>query len=76
MFRNTFSEELKLFLESSPESLVVLEPSIRDVLSDHPVLPQSELDSGLLADPVRFNSFCLSDTDSGTSEGQNDTQSK
>lgn len=40
------------FLVTSPETLILLSPSVRDFLSDHPVYPQPELES-MFTDPVR-----------------------
>ncbi|KAI5120230.1 hypothetical protein M0805_000044 [Coniferiporia weirii] len=51
IFREHFIEPLRSFLVSSPDSLIILEPSIRDILSDHPVFPQCEFDSSLMSDP-------------------------
>ncbi|THH11357.1 hypothetical protein EW145_g701 [Phellinidium pouzarii] len=51
IFRERFVESLRSFLKVSPDSLILLEPSIRDILSDHPVFPQCELDDSFMADP-------------------------
>ncbi|EJD04429.1 DNA polymerase alpha, subunit B [Fomitiporia mediterranea MF3/22] len=51
IFHRCFVEPLRSFLHASPESLVLVEPSIRDLLSDHPVYPQCEFDNNLFADP-------------------------
>ncbi|KAK2459673.1 hypothetical protein APHAL10511_008318 [Amanita phalloides] len=58
-----FLNPLKSFLESCPESIVLLLPSVRDILSDHAVYPQSEYPESLtgghprirlLPNPARF----------------------
>ncbi|KAL5518536.1 POL12 [Sanghuangporus vaninii] len=51
IFKRRFVEPLEDFLKASPQSLILLEPSIRDILSDHPVYPQCELDSVPFNDP-------------------------
>ena len=50
IFKEQFDEGLRSFLRASPNSLVLLQPSVRDILSDHPVLPQSELGRETLAE--------------------------
>lgn len=52
IFKEHFNRGLSSFLDASPNSLVLIEPSIRDILSDHPVLPQSEFDNDILTDMV------------------------
>ncbi len=53
LFYNQFAEKLHEFLETSPNSLILIVPSVRDVISNHCVYPQSPLDvSGLFVDPV------------------------
>ncbi|KAF8349223.1 DNA polymerase alpha/epsilon subunit B-domain-containing protein [Amanita rubescens] len=63
IYEARFLNPLKSFLEASPESIVLLLPSVRDLLSDHAVYPQSEhpeeLTGGhprirLLPNPARF----------------------
>ncbi|KAI0770357.1 DNA polymerase alpha, subunit B [Fomes fomentarius] len=62
MFRTEFVERLRDFLDSSPGSIVLLVPSVRDILSDHAVFPQCELSRTLcndsrihlLPNPARF----------------------
>ncbi|KAI0720520.1 DNA polymerase alpha, subunit B [Cerioporus squamosus] len=51
MFRTEFVGRLRDFLDSSPGSLVLLVPSVRDILSDHAVFPQCELSRTLCNDP-------------------------
>ena len=51
-FLKRFIGPLNSFLEGSPESLILLEPSIRDILSDHPVYPQSELENSFERRPL------------------------
>lgn len=62
IFRQTFKEQLRDFLTASPDSLVLLVPSVRDILSDHPVFPQCELGSELSADAVSSDTFVLTQT--------------
>ncbi|KAI0754917.1 DNA polymerase alpha, subunit B [Daedaleopsis nitida] len=51
MFRTEFIDRLRDFLDSSPGSIVLLIPSVRDILSDHAVFPQCELSHALCNDP-------------------------
>ncbi|KDQ62190.1 hypothetical protein JAAARDRAFT_189548 [Jaapia argillacea MUCL 33604] len=63
VFRDRFTESLLQFLDVSPGSLVLILPSIKDIISDHAVFPQCELSqefSGdirihLLPNPCRFS---------------------
>lgn len=57
IFKRRFAEPLEDFLKASPQSLILIEPSIRDVLSDHPVYPQCELDNVPFNDPVCCTAF-------------------
>lgn len=59
IFFDKFGKAILNFVEETPGSLVLLEPSIRDILSDHPVYPQCELENSLFADPVRLLFFFL-----------------
>jgi DNA polymerase alpha subunit B len=53
IFYTQFTENLQEFLEASPNSLILIVPSVRDVISGHCVYPQSPLDvSRLSFDPV------------------------
>lgn len=53
LFRQHIYESLKIFLGSSPDSIVILLPGIRDLISQHAVYPQGELSSDLIQnDPV------------------------
>jgi hypothetical protein len=53
LFYTQFTENLHDFLEASPDSLVLIVPSVRDMISRHCVYPQAPLDiSGLFGDPV------------------------
>ena len=40
------------FLHTSPDTLILLSPSVRDIMSGHPVYPQPELES-VFKDPVK-----------------------
>jgi DNA polymerase alpha subunit B len=53
MFRSIFVEKLSAVLDLVPGAIALLVPSVRDMISDHAVLPQSELRSELVDDPVR-----------------------
>jgi len=54
LFYSQFTENIHDFLEASPNSLVLVVPSVRDMISDRFVYPQSPLDtSGLSGHPVR-----------------------
>jgi DNA polymerase alpha subunit B len=43
LFKAFFADRIKNFLESSPGSIVLLVPSVRDLVSDHAAFPQPEL---------------------------------
>ncbi|KAF6757583.1 alpha DNA polymerase [Ephemerocybe angulata] len=47
IFRARFLDPLRKFLQGSPSSIVVLVPSVRDILSRHCVFPQSEFEAEL-----------------------------
>ncbi|EIN12830.1 DNA polymerase alpha subunit B [Punctularia strigosozonata HHB-11173 SS5] len=63
LFARVFVEPLREFLDSSPGSIALLVPSVRDMVSDHAVFPQAELSSHLSTDsrirllpnPCRFS---------------------
>jgi len=53
LFQQRIYESLKVFLGSSPGSIIILLPGIRDLISQHAVYPQGELSSDLIQnDPV------------------------
>jgi DNA polymerase alpha subunit B len=53
IFHAQFTEKLQEFLETSPNSLILIVPSVRDVISNHCVYPQSPLDAPYLSvEPV------------------------
>lgn len=52
LFRKQFLEPLRSFLESSPGSIALILPSVRDVISRQAVFPQSELGPEYRVDPV------------------------
>jgi DNA polymerase alpha subunit B len=52
MFELHFVERLRSLLASQPDLMILLVPSVKDILSDHAVLPQSELERDLFPDPV------------------------
>jgi DNA polymerase alpha subunit B len=56
LFREEFSTRLRDFFDVSPNSLVLVVPSIRDVISNHATLPQCELGPEFYSDPV---SICV-----------------
>ncbi|KAH9989680.1 DNA polymerase alpha subunit B [Russula compacta] len=52
LFYSQFTENLHDFLEASPNSLILIVPSVRDMISYHNVYPQSSLNvPGLSSDP-------------------------
>lgn len=52
IFRRQFIAPLHDFLSQSPASTVLLVPSVNDIISDHAVFPQCELDNEFSSDPV------------------------
>lgn len=63
LYEARFLNPLKSFLDTSPESIVLLLPSVRDLLSDHAVYPQSEYPKELTGGhPVRLSCFSLVDS--------------
>lgn len=52
LFERQFSERLQDFLVQSPGTTVLLVPSINDVISNHAVFPQCELEPEFSRDPV------------------------
>jgi hypothetical protein len=65
LFERQFTERLQDFLVQSPGSTVLLVPSINDVISDHAVFPQCELEPEFSKDPVSCT-CCASSTSSLT----------
>jgi len=76
IFYTQFTEKLQEFLETSPNSLILIVPSVRDVISNHCVYPQSSLGVSdlsvdprikLLPNPCRFSlndlSFAVTSVD-------------
>jgi len=51
LFHEQFTENLRDFFHVSPDSLVLIVPSVRDLLSDHTVFPQCEFSGEFAADP-------------------------
>ncbi|KAI0075068.1 hypothetical protein K474DRAFT_1454783 [Panus rudis PR-1116 ss-1] len=51
IFRTNIIEPLQSYLDSNPGSLVVMIPSVRDIISDHTVYPQAALSVELVGDP-------------------------
>jgi DNA polymerase alpha subunit B len=47
LLQANFVTRLKSFLDTSPGSMVLLVPSVRDLVSDHAAFPQSELSPDL-----------------------------
>ncbi|KAA1479301.1 hypothetical protein DENSPDRAFT_742170, partial [Dentipellis sp. KUC8613] len=45
LFRVQFMDKLHNFLDTSPDSLVLLVPSVRDIIHQHTAFPQPEFDS-------------------------------
>lgn len=52
IFREHFTKTLRDFLDASPDSIVIIVPSIRDIINDHAVFPQNELNARFSGDPV------------------------
>jgi DNA polymerase alpha subunit B len=60
LFHTQFTENIHDFLEASPNSLVLVVPSVRDMISDRFVYPQASLDApGLFGHPVSQSWFCV-----------------
>lgn len=57
MFERYFVEGLRSLLASNPDTMILLVPSVKDILSDHPVMPQCELERELFPDPVGWLSY-------------------
>ncbi|WWC86378.1 uncharacterized protein L201_001254 [Kwoniella dendrophila CBS 6074] len=53
IFRNQVSRRLQRVLEVSPGTVVILIPSVRDIVSKHMAFPQSMLDKDMLGLPKR-----------------------
>ncbi|KAG2153032.1 DNA polymerase alpha/epsilon subunit B-domain-containing protein [Suillus bovinus] len=51
IFKHQFIVPLRDFLSQSPTSTVLLVPSVNDIVSDHAVFPQCELDDEFCGDP-------------------------
>ncbi|KAG1822524.1 DNA polymerase alpha/epsilon subunit B-domain-containing protein [Suillus subaureus] len=51
IFKSQFIAPLRDFLSQSPTSTVLLVPSVKDIISDHAVFPQCELDDEFRGDP-------------------------
>jgi DNA polymerase alpha subunit B len=56
IFKRQFIALLQDFLSQSPTSTVLLVPSVNDIISDHAVFPQCELDDEFSSDPVGSSS--------------------
>ncbi|KZT11993.1 DNA polymerase alpha, subunit B [Laetiporus sulphureus 93-53] len=55
IFREIVVANLMDFLASSPGSLILIVSSVRDIISDHAVFPQCEMDAEFSSDPrIRF----------------------
>lgn len=52
LFQRKIIEPLRAFLDSSPGSIAVIIPSIRDIVSFHNVYPQAEFGSDVSTDHV------------------------
>ena len=55
IFLENFATQLQAFLDLSPRSLVLLVPSVRDVIHNHVVFPQSEFHSEYAGDRVSLS---------------------
>lgn len=58
-FRSAIFEPLQQLLDSLPGTSAVVVPSVRDLVSDHAVFPQAELDGNVFDDPVSSLSLNL-----------------
>lgn len=58
LFRELFTKNLRDWLDLSPGSMALLVPSVRDIINDHAVFPQSEFSAGFAADPVCIFYIC------------------
>lgn len=54
LFRDVFVKGLVEVLNAQPGCSGIIVPSVRDILSDHAVFPQCELDVSQPVDPVRL----------------------
>jgi DNA polymerase alpha subunit B len=58
LFRTHFEQHLSDFLASTPHAMILVVPSVQDMLSDHAVFPQPRMNAELMPDHVRrTNSF-------------------
>ncbi|TFK40723.1 DNA polymerase alpha/epsilon subunit B-domain-containing protein [Crucibulum laeve] len=55
MFKLHFLTPLKSFFDASPGSIVLIVPSVRDVISAHAVFPQPELEAELVGSDPRIH---------------------
>lgn len=53
IFHSQFTQNLQELLDSSPGSIVLLVPSVRDLISAHATFSQPELSAEFSGDPVR-----------------------
>ncbi|KAH8104494.1 DNA polymerase alpha, subunit B [Cristinia sonorae] len=72
MFRDIIITPLQEYLDTREGCLVIIVPSVRDLLSDHTVFPQAQFSTQLCNDPrVRFvpnpSRFCLNGVSFGVS---------
>ncbi|KII90842.1 hypothetical protein PLICRDRAFT_137336 [Plicaturopsis crispa FD-325 SS-3] len=51
IFRSQFLDSLRTFLDGAPGSIVLLVPSVRDIISQHAVFPQAEFGPEFAMDP-------------------------
>lgn len=54
IFQNRFLQPLRDTLDALPDTVVMLIPSVRDLVHDHAVFPQAELSADIVNDPVRM----------------------
>jgi DNA polymerase alpha subunit B len=52
LFHEQFSKAIRAFLLTSPNSLILIIPSVLDIISDHAAFPQSGLSPEFTSDPV------------------------
>lgn len=49
VFKARFVDPLRAFVTTSPQSIVLIVPSVRDLVSNHAAFPQPELDSEIFS---------------------------
>ncbi|KAJ7829053.1 DNA polymerase alpha/epsilon subunit B-domain-containing protein [Mycena leptocephala] len=55
LFRTRFTDPIRSYLDSVPGSIALIVPSVRDLVSDHAVFPQSELSADVTRGDPRIH---------------------